>query len=97
MSDDRKEVIFEYSKPADKFLRKHEDIRTQFEADAKQVIHKIHPEQVNYKPLQGMLKGYSRIAIGSYRVIYKIINGEVVVVNVLYAGSRGDIYKKFRG
>ena len=24
-------------------------------------------------------------------------DGEVVVVNVLYAGSRGDIYKKFRG
>ena len=97
MSDDRKEVVFEYSKPADKFLHKHEDVRTQFEADAKQVIHRIHTEQVNYKPLHGKLEGYFRIAIGSYRIIYRLINGEIIVVGVTHAGSRGDIYKKYRG
>ncbi len=91
------DVDFRYKKEAVKFFRKHEDVLEAFKVDVVKIINRDHPEQVNFKSLQGMLKGYSRIAIGSYRVIYKIINGEVVVVNVLYAGSRGDIYKKFRG
>ena len=92
-----REVNFEYSKPADKFFRKHEDVRAKFETDAKRIIHKNHPELVNYKPLQGKLKEYFRIAIGGYRVIYKVINGEVIVVDVIMAGSRGDVYKKIQG
>ena len=54
-------------------------------------------EQVNFKELHGVLKGYLRIAIGSYRIIYQVINGEIIVVSVAYAGSRGDVYKKFQG
>lgn len=41
MSDDHKEVIFEYSKPADKFLRKHEDIREDFEDSIMKIYKKF--------------------------------------------------------
>ncbi len=55
-----------------------------------------HPEQVNFKNLKGRLRGYSRIAIGGYRIIFRIENGEIVIVSVIFAGSRGDIYKHIR-
>lgn len=90
-------IRFEYSKPANKFFIKHEDIRAKFEASAKQVTFKIHPEQVNYRPLHGKFKGYSRIAIGGYRVIYRVINDEIIVIDVSHAGPRGDVYKSFNG
>ena len=90
-------VDFDYRKPATKFFRKHEKLREEFEDSIMKILNNEHPEQINFKNLQGSLKGYSRIAIGSYRIIYQIINGEIVVVSVEYAGSRGDIYKKFQG
>ena len=92
-----KNVDFDYRKPVIKFFRKHEKIREEFEDSIMKILNNEHPEQVNFKKLQGNLKGYSRIAIGSYRIIYQLINGEIVVVSVEYAGSRGDIYKKFQG
>ena len=90
-------IKFYYKKDAEKFFRKHETVRQTFKVDVVKVINKDHPEQVNVKPLQGRFKGYYRIAIGGYRVIYKIENGEIIVVDVAFAGSRGDVYKKFRG
>lgn len=92
-----KNVDFDYRKPVIKFFRKHEKIREEFEESIMQILNNDHPEQVNFKKLKGSLKGYSRIAIGSYRIIYQLINGEIIVVSVEYAGSRGDIYKKFQG
>ena len=91
------DVKFDYSKPAIKFFRKHEDVREEFEDSIVKIVNNDHPEQVNYKNLQGKLKGYSRIAIGGYRVIYKLIGELIIIVDVVLAGSRGDIYKKFRG
>lgn len=91
------DVKFDYSKPANKFLLKHEEIRERFKDSIMKILNKDNPEQVNDKKLKGRFAGYSRIAIGSYRIIYKVENGEIIVVNVAYAGSRGDIYKKFRG
>lgn len=92
-----KNVDFDYRKPVIKFFRKHEKIREEFEDSIMKILNNEHPEQINFKNLQGSLKGYSRIAIGSYRIIYQIINGEIIVVDVAYAGSRGDVYKKFQG
>lgn len=91
------DVNFQYKKDAEKFFRKHEDIRQIFKVDVVKLINGDNPAQVNVKTLQGKFKGYSRIAIGGYRVIYTIENGEIIVVEVAYAGPRGDIYKKFRG
>ena len=89
-----KELEIIYYKQADKFFKKHRDIRIKFEIDVEKVLfNKDNPEQVNYKPLKGKFKGYSRIAIDGYRIIYKVENGEIIIVCVHYAGSRGDIYK----
>ena len=91
------DLQFNYSKSDRKFFEKHLDVREEFRTDVLKVLNCDHAEQVNYKQLQGKFKGYSRIAIGGYRVIYRIINGEVIIVDVVAAGSRGDIYKSFRG
>lgn len=92
-----KNVDFDYRKPVVKFFRKHEKVREEFEDSIMKILNREHAEQVNVKPLHGKFRDYSRIAIGSYRIIYQIINGEIIVVSVEYAGSRGDVYKKFQG
>lgn len=43
------------------------------------------------------LKGHSelmRLRVGSYRIIYTVDNGELVVI-VIDAGNRGEIYKDY--
>ena len=92
-----KNVDFKYKKPAAKFFLKHEELREEFEDSIMKILNREHAEQVNVKPLHGRFKNYLRIAIGNYRIIYQLINGEIIVVSVEYAGSRGDIYKKFQG
>lgn len=89
-----KEIEYNYSKQSDKFFIKHENIRNEFKNSIKSLVNNEHPEKVNVKKLKGKYQGYYRIAIGSYRIIYTLIQGKIVVVNVVMAGSRGDIYKK---
>ena len=91
------DIDFRYRKDAKKFFLKHEDIHEEFKADILKILNKDHPEQVNFKELHGALKGYSRIAINGYRIIYRVERDEIVVVIVAHAGSRGDIYKRFQG
>ena len=85
--------IFDYSKTAEKFFAKHEDIRKEFKKCIARIINNDNPELVNFKNLKDKLKGYSRIAISGYRVIFTIINGEIIILRVISAGSRGDIYQ----
>lgn len=43
------------------------------------------------------LKGYSnllRLRVGDYRIVYMVNHGELVVI-VIDAGNRGEIYNKF--
>ena len=42
------DIRFQYSKKADKFLSKHEDVRTSFKADVIKLVKNNHPETVNY-------------------------------------------------
>ncbi|MBR1658029.1 MAG: type II toxin-antitoxin system RelE/ParE family toxin [Synergistaceae bacterium] len=85
-----------YSKVAEKFFVRHEDIREEFIDSISKLINDDHREQVNFKNLKGKLKGYSRIAIDGYRVIFRMEDGEIIIVSVVMAGSRGDIYKHLR-
>lgn len=87
----------QYTKAADKFLKIHEDIREQYEDAIKEFLVGEHPEQVDVKRIQGKRNFYYRIKLGSYRIVYAIINGKIVVINTLLAGPRGDIYKKMGG
>ena len=87
----------QYTKAADKFLKIHEDIREQYEDAIKELLVGEHPEQVDVKRIRGKRNSYYRIKLGSYRIVYAIINGKIVVINTLLAGPRGDIYKKMGG
>ena len=87
------EIEILYYKAADKFFQKHGNIREEFEKSVRKVLCNDHPEQVNFKCLKGNLRGLMRIAIDGYRIIYRVENGKIIIVTVVLAGSRGDIYK----
>lgn len=54
------------------------------------------PEGNDIKEMQGKKnKGLYRLRVGDYRVVYTIDNGKLIVY-VVDAGNRGDIYKKYR-
>lgn len=84
-------IDFRYSKKADKFFEKHEKVKEKF---IKNIIETYKGNQnIDIKPL----KGYDdllRMRIGDYRIIYRISNGNLIIVDVVLAGNRGEIYKK---
>lgn len=45
------------------------------------------------KPIQGH-KGFYRLRVGDYRIIYTIDNGQLIIC-IVDAGNRGDIYKRY--
>lgn len=45
------------------------------------------------------MKNYNniyRMRIQKYRVIYKIINREIIIIEAITAGNRSEIYKNFQ-
>lgn len=87
----------QYTKAADKFFAIHEDVRSEYEDAVKELLSGDHPERVDVKRIKGKRNDYYRIRLGAYRVIYAVINGKIIVINTLLAGTRGDIYKKMTG
>lgn len=76
-------------KPAKKFIDKlpmHEK---------KRLVTAIEglPNNGDIKRLQGY-SGYYRLRVGSYRIIFTVDNGELIVY-VVDIGNRGQIYNKF--
>ncbi len=92
--NNRFEYEIHYTKAAEKYLKKHEDIRNAYEDAIKELLIGEHPEAVDIKKIKGKRHDYFRIRIGDHRIIYTVINGMIVVIQTLLAGSRGDIYKK---
>lgn len=97
MSVDRFNYEIAYTKAADKFFQKHEDVRCQYEDAIKELLMGDHPERIDVKKIKGKRSLYYRIRLGDNRVIYTIIDNKVIVVSTLLAGSRGDVYKKMDG
>ena len=91
--DKRAELSYEiqYTKAADKFLKTHEDVRTQYEDAIKELLIGDHPDKIDVKRIKGKRNDYYRIKLGGYRVVYAIINGKIIVISTLLAGSRGDV------
>ncbi|MBR3227385.1 MAG: type II toxin-antitoxin system RelE/ParE family toxin [Erysipelotrichaceae bacterium] len=83
----------QYTRAADRFFAKHEDIRRRYEECIRELI-SGEDRNVDIKRIKGVRSDYYRIRIGKYRVIYTLINGKIVVIKTISAGSRGDIYKK---
>lgn len=91
------EYVIDYKKPAEKFFRKHEDIRQEYESDLRIFLADQSSARVDVKTIKGKKSEYYRMRIGSWRVIFMIAEGQITVINTLLAGSRGDIYKKIGG
>ena len=91
------EYVIDYKKPAEKFFRKHEDIRQEYESDLRIFLADQSSARVDVKTIKGKKSEYYRMRIGSWRVIFMITEGQITVINTLNAGSRGDIYKKIGG
>ena len=91
------EYEIQYTKAADKFLKEHEEIRSECEAAIKELLIGDHPEKIDVKRIKGKRNDYYRIRLGNCRVVYAIINGRIIVIITLLAGSRGDVYKKMSG
>ena len=87
----------QYTKAADKFFRTHEDVREEYKSAIKELLVGEHPEKVDVTRIKGKKNDYFRIRLGGWRVVYAVINGKIVVINTLLAGSRGDVYKKMDG
>ncbi|MCR4671193.1 MAG: type II toxin-antitoxin system mRNA interferase toxin, RelE/StbE family [Saccharofermentans sp.] len=86
-----------YTKAADKFFVKHEDVRRKYVDNIKKLLTGEDPENLDIKMIKGTWNNYYRMRIGSYRVIYTVIRGKLVVINTIAAGPRGDEYKKKGG
>ena len=53
------------------------------------------PEGNDIRELKGKKnKGLFRLRVGDYRIIYTIDNGKLII-HVIDAGNRGDIYKRY--
>ena len=78
-------------KPAEKFIMRLA------QSEKERVLKAIHelPHKGDIKRLQGKKSlGMYRLRVGSYRIIYTVDNGRLVVC-VVDAGNRGQIYKRY--
>lgn len=78
-------------KPAEKFIVKLP--KPEKERVLKAISHL--PEGTDIKPLKGKKsKGLFRLRVGEYRIIYSVDDGKLIVY-VIDAGNRGQIYNKY--
>lgn len=83
------EILIE--KPAEKFIMR---LPKPEKARVLRAISKL-PEEGDIKRLQGQKsQGMYRLRVGGYRIIYTVEDGRLIV-RVLDADSRGDIYKRY--
>ena len=78
-------------KPAEKFIMRLA------QSEKERILKAIHelPNKGDIKRLQGKKSlGMYRLRVGIYRIIYTVDNGRLVV-RVVDAGNRGDIYKRY--
>ena len=78
-------------KKARKFIEK------QSNAEKERILRAIYklPDEGDIKALQGRKsKGFKRLRVGDYRIIYQIENDKLIV-RVVDAGNRGQIYNYY--
>ena len=87
------EIEYKYTKQVLKFFIKHQDIENKFKENIKELLRGNN--NIDIKMLKGM-KDIMRMRIQDYRIIYKVENGDIVIIDVIMAGNRGEIYKKLK-
>ena len=84
-------IDFIIRKPAKSFFKKHENIKEKFKNNI--ILHFKGQRNIDIKKLIGYSDLF-RMRINSYRVIYKVINNKIILIDVIDADNRGDIYLK---
>ena len=87
------ELIYNYSNQASKFLKKHQELKEKFQINIKYFF--SGAQNIDIKTVKGY-KDLYRMRINDYRVIYKVENEEIIIINILFADNRGEIYKKIK-
>ena len=82
-----------YSKTAVKFINSlDKNNKQRIKTGIEKLTHT--PPEGDIKQMQGYFDNRYRLRIGKYRVIYKYTEeNNLVILNILDIGSRGDIYK----
>lgn len=87
-----------YSKVADKFLKKNQNIITEEEVgkliiSAIRKIFKTEETNVDLKRLKGKHKGSFRVKKGDLRIIFSLKKEKILVAFIKDIDFRGNIYK----
>ena len=79
-----------------KSARKYYDaLSSKKKEKVKEIINQLRKDPyslANVKPLEGSKHDDFRIRIGSLRLLYRVVKGELIIF-ILDLGPRGDIYK----
>ena len=90
-------IEINFSKKAEKFLRKNTSLIKQNEVEnltisaLKKLIYKTDIN-IDFKKLEGKLRGLYRIRKGKVRIILKIKNGKIIIVSIISIDFRGNVY-----
>lgn len=85
-------MTIKYSKQAAKYLQSVEkNLRNRLRTAIEGLTES--PPRGDIKPMEGTNDGTLRLRVGGYRVVYKYIADNIVVLYVIAIGPRGDIYK----
>jgi len=84
-------IKYSFHKSAEIFFERHKDIELKFKFN----IENFFNENIQCDIIK--MRGYKdtfRMRVGNYRVIYTFSRKGFIIVYVVNAGPRGDIYKK---
>ena len=88
-----REIQVQYSSNAIKFIKKQEAKQKLRLRNAIEGL-KDRPMRGDIKLLEGYKDGRYRLRVGTFRVIFKILeSGIIEIVYIMDIGNRGDIYK----
>ncbi len=86
--------IIQYSiKKCDKFFIKHPNVLEQFKHNLKQ-YYDHNEENIDIIKLRGY-KDFFRMRVGKYRIIYRVDDGNIIIITTLLVESRGEAYNHF--
>lgn len=58
----------------------------------KAIDERLTTNPYRFKPLRGKYKGFYRMRVGDYRIIYEIKNNELIVI-IIAIGNRKNVYE----
>jgi addiction module antitoxin len=88
------EIEILYNKKVNKFFDKHNEVKEKFEKNLVSFYLKEN-KNIDIKQIKGYNKIF-RMRIQDYRVLFTTRHNELIIIEVLEAGNRGEIYKKYK-